>query len=316
MPSSYKTEKNDAAQIESQQDDEPMPMQYPAWLASVLMHAAIIFLLLLIWQQHNSSVNDGEETWNTLAGLHVKESSRANDVAESAPNETTTESATNETVAETNSENSENPNNSDAPPIIGSSGVTITQQSLPATATQNATGYTLGDGTRATIKVFGASGSGHRFVFVFDRSDSMNAGDKQLLRRAKKELVQAIESLDELHQFDLIVYNDTMTSLFSGMSFATEVNRATATRFVERIDANGGTRHETPLASAIRMKPDVIFFLTDAESVSDISAAELDRLSRALGGSAIQMVQFGNFRSPRLERLVQISGGATTRVPF
>ncbi len=65
------------------------------------------------------------------------------------------------------------------------------------------------DGEPGTASLFGLSGTGHRFVYVVDRSDSMNSIGGRPLRAAKRELKRSLQSLTDKHQFQLIFYNDT-----------------------------------------------------------------------------------------------------------
>lgn len=64
--------------------------------------------------------------------------------------------------------------------------------------------------------------------------------------------------------------------------------------------------------AALRLAPDVVFILTDADTGDDLSEDELRRLSERLGQARCMVVQFGGGagrRSPRLARLAEMSGG-------
>ena len=65
------------------------------------------------------------------------------------------------------------------------------------------------DGSESTTMVFGVSGSGSEFVYVFDRSESMNGNSGRPLRAAKAELLKSIKSLTERQRFQIIF---TMTN--------------------------------------------------------------------------------------------------------
>ena len=63
--------------------------------------------------------------------------------------------------------------------------------------------------------------------------------------------------------------------------------------FVRNITADGGTRHEEALWMALRLHPDVIFFLTDADQ-PELTASQLERIERAnSGGCSINTIEFG-----------------------
>ena len=111
-----------------------------------------------------------------------------------------------------------------------------------------------------TTMVFGVSGSGSRFVYVFDRSDSMNGFGGRPLRAAKRELIRSLQSLNDRQQFQLIFYNDKPTPFrMSGiplqMMAGEEINKIAAARYIDSIVAYGGTEHESPLRMALRLAP-------------------------------------------------------------
>jgi len=60
---------------------------------------------------------------------------------------------------------------------------------------------------------------------------------------------------------------------------------------VTGIVANGGTRHLEALQLALKMRPDVIFFLTDADE-PQLTAAELARIQRWNYGTTIHAIEF------------------------
>ena len=81
---------------------------------------------------------------------------------------------------------------------------------------------------------------------------------------------------------------------------------------IEAVRADGGTRHFEAIMLALRLRPDVMFLLTDGEAADDLTAAEFDTLTRALAGTTCMVVQFGgegDERSPNLARLAALSGG-------
>lgn len=147
-----------------------------------------------------------------------------------------------------------------------------------------------------TVSVFETSGKGSTFVFVFDRSGSMSELNERPIRAAKAELIRAIEQLENLHRFNIIFYNEQPNIWRTGrrMIEATDGNKENAKNFVENIVPTGGTDHFEPLIEAIRLKPDVIFFLTDGDENDALSAGQLSDLNKRNGGlSQINVIQFG-----------------------
>lgn len=172
--------------------------------------------------------------------------------------------------------------------------------------------------------LFGVEATGHRFVYVLDRSASTADHDGAALRAAKRELLASLDRLDELQQFQIIFYNHR-PRLFAAQGgsgrlvFAGDSGRAAARRFVESVAGDGGTDHALALEAAARLRPDAIFLVTDGDRVDDIDAAAAERIGRLLDGTRLVVVQFASGPSggsPRLAALAAASGGAsTTRDP-
>jgi hypothetical protein len=143
-------------------------------------------------------------------------------------------------------------------------------------------------------QVFGVTGRGSRFVYVFDRSLSMEG---PLLAAAKRELLASISHLDRVHQFQIVFYNEHPKLMRPApdqppqMLFADENGKAAAESFVRSISAAGATDHMQALKTALRMGPDVIFFLTDADE-PQLTTAELDTINRLAAGTMINAIQF------------------------
>lgn len=150
---------------------------------------------------------------------------------------------------------------------------------------------------KGRTKVFGIPGEGYKFVYVFDRSASMGGSGRSTLAAAKAELLKSLQSLGETHQFQIIFYNEEPSILnIAGRSrlvFGTPQNKELARRFVGGITADGATRHEEALLLALRLKPDVIYFLTDADDPV-LSDAQLQRIHQIADGvTAINTIEFG-----------------------
>ncbi|MBN2218387.1 MAG: hypothetical protein JW719_13515 [Pirellulales bacterium] len=170
---------------------------------------------------------------------------------------------------------------------------------------------------KARVRVFGTEGEGYKFVYVFDRSGSMGGSGAVALRAAKAELLASLASLNRTHQFQIIFYNEkpwqfNPTGQRGRLAFGTDRNKELARRFVGGVTADGATRHEEALMMAIRMTPDVIFFLTDADEPR-LSAGQIHDIARAAAGTSINAIEFGlgpqqdndNF----LKRLAHATGG-------
>lgn len=183
-------------------------------------------------------------------------------------------------------------------------------------------GTTLGGSSalpQAKTSLFGLEGTGTRFVYVFDRSGSMNGYTGLPMSNAKNELIKSLQSLGRLHQFQLIFYNQTPMAYGQlagkmGMLSGTEENKQSAIGYVRRMVPEGGTEHLGALHMALAMNADVIFFLTDADEPR-MSARDLrdlaDRSERS--GTVIHTIQFGTGSSESsdswIAELARATGG-------
>lgn len=152
-------------------------------------------------------------------------------------------------------------------------------------------------GGKVTTEVFGVKGTGSRFVYVFDRSASMEDMGGKPLRAAKRQLLESMNSLGEIQQFQIIFYNND-TKMFRGdrgaasLAFATEENKSRAIRFVSSIGGEGGTDHVSALKLALSLGPDVVFLLTDAEG--GFTTGDLFAISGwNKSGAVINAIEFG-----------------------
>ncbi|MDA1016826.1 MAG: hypothetical protein O3A00_20505 [Planctomycetota bacterium] len=153
-----------------------------------------------------------------------------------------------------------------------------------------------GDGV-AKASFMGVKAQGTTFVYVIDCSGSMIGAPMGF---AKNELLASLESLERTQRFSIIFYNDTYQDKIykvrgdaRSLYWANTINKNFAKRFIARINPDSGTFHKEPLLAAVRMKPEVIFFLTDAKQPA-LSAGELDEIAKANDGHArIFCIEFG-----------------------
>lgn len=189
-----------------------------------------------------------------------------------------------------------------------------------------------GDGLLGPIKtgMFELFSEGSSFVYVFDRSGSMNSalqytspeGDTVLsatpLVAAKAELIKSLRDLTPKQQFHVLFYNHQVTPFNTGRSAlkpisATRENIYKVESFVQSVQAFGKTYHIEPMEMALKMKPDVIFLLTDGEEQDDPSEGQLEYLNKLNAGyrTKINVIQIGFEPRPgcTLERLAKENRG-------
>jgi hypothetical protein len=150
-----------------------------------------------------------------------------------------------------------------------------------------------------TTQVFGAQGTGSKFVYVIDRSASMEGFDRRPMKAAKAELIASLQDLQSVHQFQIIFYSSELR-VFNPlapqppkMMFGTESNKRMAVDYVRGIVPDGSTRHREALEMALALRPDVIFFLTDADEPQLRPAELADLHRRNRGPTAIHTIEFG-----------------------
>ena len=152
----------------------------------------------------------------------------------------------------------------------------------------------IGSGTGPGTEFFGTSERATSFAFVIDDSGSMFHRDA--LKIAKAELWKSLERLPPDARFAVIFYNMKPTVLpdaqgRSGLMFATIENKNFIRERMAKIDAEGGTEHASALRAAIALKPEVIYFLTDAETMDQEDAKAI---RAECGAIRIQAIEFGD----------------------
>ena len=167
------------------------------------------------------------------------------------------------------------------------------------------------------VSLFGIAAKGTKFVYVLDRSGSMGGSGGKALEAAKKELLASIEKLDRVQQFQIVVYNER-PRIFNPagqpgkLAFGTRENKDEVRKFMASLKADGATSHEDAIKLAIRLHPDVIFLLTDADRPK-LSPRQLDSIDRLGPGITIHTIEFGTGPQPEAEnflvKLAQQSAG-------
>lgn len=171
------------------------------------------------------------------------------------------------------------------------------------------------DSDYAHVRVFGIEATGNKFVYLFDRSASMEG---PRLAAAKKQLLESLQPLGETQQFDIVFFNHRLQAFNNSASshrvtFATERNKKLATDFVSAVKADGGTDRVLALKHALALRPDVIFFLSDADR--PMSAEELDKIAELneRAGAKVCAIEFGHGDAPAgkssLDTLAKANGG-------
>lgn len=153
------------------------------------------------------------------------------------------------------------------------------------------------------VRFGGVKGTGSRFIYVVDRSASMNGENAKLMKAAKRELEISLNSLTEQQQFQILFYNQEWQAFQRDggaplrMYEGTPENIEAALRFVSTIEPSGGTEHLKPILQALGMGADVVFLLTDAtDGLKDYEFNEIERANRA--AAVISVIVYGPTQSP------------------
>jgi hypothetical protein len=138
-------------------------------------------------------------------------------------------------------------------------------------------------------QVFGVAAEGGSFLYVFDRSLSMQGAP---LAAAKRELIASLGQLKRVQQFQILFYNQNAKLMQpQRMMFADENGKRQAESYIAGIQASGATDHVQALMLALRSGPEVIFFLTDADE-PQLTAKELETIRQKNGGTIIHVIEF------------------------
>lgn len=271
----------------------------PAWLMSFALHTTMLVSLAALYR----TTSRGADVESTRAGGIVLVAADSETTEYLSEGENSDSSAPSETVAQI------------PPPLPDQTQRPI---ELPGVAASTAEVSGIGDdllealpgvntptdgthkgrdiGGKVTTDVFGVKWTGSRFIYVFDRSDSMDGYESRPLRAAKQALLKSLDSLGDVHEFQIIFYNEGTRVFTRGgnatMYFATEENKNAARRFVETMTGEGGTDHLQALKFALSLAPDVVFILTDAEG--GFTPSELGAIAGwNRSGAVINAIEFG-----------------------
>ena len=150
-------------------------------------------------------------------------------------------------------------------------------------------------GPKAKLSLFGsADAEGRSFAFAIDRSQSMGGNGLGAISAAAKELTAQLDRLSAEQTFQVVAYNQsavyfTRRELIS----ADDTNKKALVRFIADLAAYGPTEHERGLLAALRLKPEVIFLLTDGGDPK-LNDGQLRLIrEKAAGRTSIHCLHFG-----------------------
>jgi hypothetical protein len=169
-------------------------------------------------------------------------------------------------------------------------------------------------------------GGGNHFVYLVDSSGSMGSA----FESARQELIQSIEFLSAEQRFYVVFFDaepeymrltdprqDEPRSVY-----ATAENKAALKRRAMRISMDRGRAPYDPLRFALKLKPDVVFLLSDGEfpqGIEDLLQNE-NRIENLFGDSrTISIVHTIGYHSKegetRMRRIAQQNQGQYRHIP-
>ena len=172
----------------------------------------------------------------------------------------------------------------------------------------------VGRGVGPGTQFFGARDHAHSFAYVIDCSGSMATPNS--LEIAKRELLASLNQLPPDAEFAVVFYNLLAKMLSDpqghrGLMAATTSNKTRIQVQLAEIRPRRRHRPHVGPALALALKPEVIFFLTDADLMTN---GDVNEILAEAGTTRIQAIEFGRGinlgeRTP-LRRLAPTTGGA------
>jgi RNA polymerase sigma factor (sigma-70 family) len=148
------------------------------------------------------------------------------------------------------------------------------------------------------VEFFGIRSRALSLVYAIDSSGSMSTRDSLVV--AKRELLESINRLSPESRFAVIFYEQSTRFVADaqgrrGLMAPTKENKASVERQLVQIEPAGGTDHMVAFRAALALKPEVIFFLTDADLMAN---ADVDEILGEVGSTSIMAVEFGRGNAP------------------
>ena len=182
---------------------------------------------------------------------------------------------------------------------------------------------------------FGSVAYGKSFVFVLDVSGSM--GDDLRYLAASEELLASIDELNEEQWFYVLLFSNATRAMYDmplaqvGMVPANSVQKERLAQWLRSVNPTGGTDPREALASAIALRPDAIFLLSDGEfrgspgqnfgnrmaAIAQISTQTINLVAATnVNKTPIHTIAFVDpIGQAAMQRLAEISGGTYRFVP-
>lgn len=290
----------------------PSSVAVPAWTISILCHLAVI-VLVLVWA--GSAVREADPELEVEREVVMRFAGEAPPIAPEVPDQVPEQPAPNESAtgvspAPIDDRISRELDEALRQPLPAPAAVGPRQALVDGPPLGFSTGFRGGLSTdldhastlprvnlpgaplgRVETQFFGAAAQGTKFVYVIDRSASMQFA----LATAKAELLSSLQKLPPTAEFQVVVY-DLEPQLLRvngpyGLMPATKENKQQTARFLDTIRSEGGTDHVKAIKRALTLSPDVVYFLTDADELKPGQVQELTALNHRSAKASIHCIE-------------------------
>ena len=161
------------------------------------------------------------------------------------------------------------------------------------------------------VSFFGSEVQANSVGFVIDASKSMSG---MRFQRARQELVNSLSKLQPNQRFFVVFYTDqTFPMFFPDNTIelipADQRNLGRVFRWIEQSEVQGGTKPQAAMVMTLKLKPDLIFFLSDG----DIPFETQGYVLRYNSGSKVHTITFGSDIGAVLMRQIAAGNGGEYR---
>ncbi|TWU49132.1 vWA domain-containing protein [Rubripirellula reticaptiva] len=305
-------------------EDETQRRRPAAFLVSAVVHVVVLILLAGIgFSTHvpkdqvalsASAASANEESVETFE-IKTSESMPEVEVTEPVPSETEYELSPIGELAATKF----SPNAPAAPP-------TAMAAVMSSSSTSAASAMSMKSVSNKKMEFCGVEGGGNHFVYLVDSSGSMGDG----FESARAALLASIDLLTPEQRFYVVFFDanpDYMRLSNANQDeprsvFATAENKAALRRWAMRITEDRGKAPYDPLRFALKLRPDVIFLLSDGEfpqGIEDLLKEE-NKVTNLFGESnPISIVHtiayYSEVGESRMQRIAKQNQGQYRYVP-
>lgn len=337
-------------------DEEPGPnlkQQSKSWGTSLVIHAFLLFLVTLLVAPANlgnkgavvvrlrlGEVDETPKTASTPIPISLPPSPPAepnhNNTEENLPDAEDDVAAVEEDSADLSETKAASVADS-VSPVTGSESRSSSKNSLASFQSTPAGELLLDETDTAAAQprgsFFGISAQGYDFVYILDRSTSMQG---RRFQRAKNELLRSVRSLRKDQNFHVFLFGKTTDQLFGDYQRkprcvpATKSNKARLESWLSKQAAYGNTDPREALHLAFEMNPSAIFMLSDGEFTDDkMSASRIrlrsgttfelvsDMVHYATSSPPIHAIAYEDPKSRKnMERLASMTGGTSVFVTY